>query len=742
MQTIALITLALTVLINIFFGLAVLLRVYQKPFGWYFVLTVFGVTLWALGDIGLLMARDTAAVHTSALFFYIAPMITPIFIWYFALTFPDDRPLPKWAFFLPIIPFFALSWGFITHFDFFVKSIEVTNSLNIATPQKPGFFLYSAYFSFFFFMAYIAFFRKARQLHGLARTQERYIFYGVLIGSFLALLSNLSLPVNGIREYIWMGPFFSLFFPALATIAIVRHRLFNIRLVLARSIGYIMTVISLAVLYGIAAVTVIDQIAFRDSSIGGTQQFMYALLAAVLAFTFHPVKRFFEKQTNRLFYRDAYEPSVFIDQLNRTLVANIELEPMLKAAANVIQANLKSEFVAFGVLDARDRERLIGTAVRQYSKEDVTLVRGLTASMRTRVTVTDAQYGTRPDKLATVLGRNNIAVLARLVPDGRLEEPALGYLLLGNKKSGNPYTGTDVKIIEIVVNEMVIAVQNALRFQEIEKFNETLQERIDDATRKLRNANDKLRRLNETKDDFISMASHQLRTPLTSVKGYVSMVLDGDAGKITRLQRRLLNQSFVSSQRMVYLISDLLNVSRLKTGKFLIEPVHCNLAKVIAEEVEQLQETAKGRHLTLSYNKPDHFPVLMLDETKLRQVIMNFLDNAVYYTPAGGIIEIHLVDKPHSIEFTVVDNGIGVPRHEQHHLFTKFFRAPNAKRARPDGTGLGLFMAKKVIIAQGGAIIFKSQEGKGSTFGFTFAKSKLTPEAYYANTQTNSEKES
>jgi signal transduction histidine kinase len=101
----------------------------------------------------------------------------------------------------------------------------------------------------------------------------------------------------------------------------------------------------------------------------------------------------------------------------------------------------------------------------------------------------------------------------------------------------------------------------------------------------------------------------------------------------------------------------------------------------------------------------------------------------VYYTPSGGHIVVNLVDKPKTVEFTVVDDGIGVPRHEQHHLFSKFYRAPNAKRARPDGTGLGLFMAKKVIIAQGGAIIFRSQEGRGSTFGFTFAKDRVGEDA-------------
>ena len=142
-------------------------------------------------------------------------------------------------------------------------------------------------------------------------------------------------------------------------------------------------------------------------------------------------------------------------------------------------------------------------------------------------------------------------------------------------------------------------------------------------------------------------------------------------------------------------------------------------------EINQLKEPAKSRSLTLSFDKPTNFPTIMLDETKIRQVIMNFTDNAIYYTPAGGNITIKLEDTGKTIEFTVNDDGIGIPKKEQSHLFTKFFRADNAKKARPDGTGLGLFMVKKVIVAQGGSIIFRSQEGKGSTFGFAFDKSKL-----------------
>ncbi len=259
-----------------------------------------------------------------------------------------------------------------------------------------------------------------------------------------------------------------------------------------------------------------------------------------------------------------------------------------------------------------------------------------------------------------------------------------------------------------------VALDNKLLFEENQR-----------TLRQLQESSSKLRALDEAKDDFVSMASHQLRTPLTSVKGYLSMVMEGDAGKLTPQQRTMLAQAYSSSQRMVYIIADLLNVSRLRTGKFVIEATPANLTQMAAEEVELLQPIAKSHSLKLSFAPPKNFPELMLDETKLRQVIMNFIDNAIHYTPEGGHINVRLLNKPTTVELRVEDNGMGVPRAEQHHLFTKFYRAANARKARPDGTGLGLFMAKKIIIAQGGALIFESRESQGSTFGFTFSKAKL-----------------
>ena len=303
-------------------------------------------------------------------------------------------------------------------------------------------------------------------------------------------------------------------------------------------------------------------------------------------------------------------------------------------------------------------------------------------------------------------------IITKLMARHRL----VGLMVAGFTQEASAVSEKDQLLLSRLSDAVGIALDNKLLFEENQMV-----------LRQLQKTNEKLKALDETKDEFISMASHQLRTPLTSVKGYLSMVLEGDAGDVSEMQHKLLDQAFISSQRMDYLIADLLNVSRLRTGQFVIEPIASNLADLVEGELSQLIGTAKSHNLELTYNKPADFPTLMLDETKIRQVVMNFADNAIYYTPSGGHIKVEVEDKPTTVEFRVTDDGLGVPKAEQHRLFTKFYRAGNAKKARPDGTGLGLFMAKKVIAAQGGSIIFNSVEGKGSTFGFAFDKSKLLP---------------
>jgi len=714
-----------TILVNLVLGSLVFSRASKKAYGLYYAVAVFGISLWTLGALLLINGRTELPISLGALLFYAGPLIIPVGILFFSYSFPINSRIPRYAY-VPAVASF-LFWTYIVLFqkELLVNEIIVTDNVNVVIPNKGVFMAYASHFSIFFAVTYLVLLKRFQETKGLQRNQISYTLIGVLVGSILGMTTNIVLPVLDVYTYIWLGPIATLSFTALATTAIAKHKLFDIRLVIARSLGY---VLSLAILIAIYSFAISLPYLYLEEELASSSSVRFAItivLLSVAAISFAPLKRYFDKITNKIFYQDAYDPQEFLNELNRAVLTSVDLQPLLEKSAEIISRNLKNEFTTFGLREtAYAPQRIIGTQNKTFSQEDINAVRAITPHIHHRVIVTDEIQEQQPE-LYERLNQNDIAVITRLTPTVKYEIEGIGYLVLGPKKSGNPYSKNDVRIIGIISGELVVAIQNALRFEEIEKFSITLQEKVDDATKKLKRTNDKLITLDETKDEFISMASHQLRTPLTSVKGYLSMVLEGDAGELNPMQKKLLDQAFVSSQRMVYLIADLLNVSRLRTGKFVIERIPTNLADVVEGEVEQLKETAAGRGLKLIYKKPKKFPELMLDETKIRQVIMNFTDNAIYYTPTGGKITVELKETVESVQCTVTDTGIGVPKSEQHHLFNKFYRAGNAKKARPDGTGLGLFMAKKVIIAQGGALIFHTQEGKGSTFGFSFAKAKL-----------------
>jgi signal transduction histidine kinase len=170
---------------------------------------------------------------------------------------------------------------------------------------------------------------------------------------------------------------------------------------------------------------------------------------------------------------------------------------------------------------------------------------------------------------------------------------------------------------------------------------------------------------------------------------------------------------------MVNLISDLLNVSRLSAGRFLIQTKPTDMVDMIRDEVRQLETHASVKDLKLIFEPPAQaLPMAEIDDNKTRQVVMNFIDNAIYYTPSGGSVTVTLDQTGEYVRLRVTDTGIGVPEVAKKKLFSKFFRADNAMSVRPDGTGLGLYLARRVIEDQGGTILFNSTIGKGSTFGF------------------------
>ncbi len=231
--------------------------------------------------------------------------------------------------------------------------------------------------------------------------------------------------------------------------------------------------------------------------------------------------------------------------------------------------------------------------------------------------------------------------------------------------------------------------------------------------------------IERAKSDFVSLASHQLRTPLTAIRWYLDLMLEGDVGKMTEEQLDYLNTIKVSNIRMVNLVNSLLNVSRLELGTFSVDPEPVDLIKMIKSELEELGVQIRTKRLTLAENYDQTIGELSLDVNLSSIVVQNIISNAVKYTKDEGEIYIDLYQgtqkgnpskSPTHVIFKVRDTGEGIPQSDQHRIFEKMFRADNARTIDPEGNGLGLYMVKKVIEETGGRIWFESKENEGTTF--------------------------
>lgn len=721
------IILLITAVVNAILMILVFTARRRHAVHFWFALLTGATALWTFAIYGFLSSGSDANESLIwARTYYIAAAVIIYALLEFSLNFPKRipvRPLIHVMLATVLLAVIAL----VVWDQGFIGKIGMTASdQKIVHLYQPFYLLYVLYYIFMIIASTVCFAYGLRA----ARRRDKKVFtkwVNVLIASIAVSLSfgvwfNLLLPLFGNYEYIWAGPPFTLVFGITMFLAIVRQRVLDIRQAVARTVMYGFLLVSLVGVYSLAAFTVSTFFASVNS--GASQTVIQIIIAIFLAFTIRPLKSFFDRVTNELFYRDEYNTEYVLAELREVTTEQVRTSSLTASALAIIQRTLHPQFASLYVQQKNGLHyysaRTVEPAVdmRSAHKRFAELIPAECMGIIDRMTIEALDK----DDLRHAFSAGGVSLAIQLYA-GRQR---VAVMIIGPKQSGKKYDTKDQELIMVMADELSLAIQNSLRFHEIEQLNATLQQRIDEATKELRASNAELQRLDEAKDEFISMASHQLRTPLTSVKGYISMVIEGDVGKISPNQKQLLSEAFTSSERMVHLINDFLNVSRLQTGKFMLDRRPIDLARVVEQELDSLKTTAQSHSMKLRYRKPARFPVLYLDEGKIRQVIMNFVDNAIYYSREDSTIVVGLALQDGDVIFTVKDTGIGVPVSEQKHLFGKFFRATNARTQRPDGTGVGLFLAKKVIVAHGGSMVFDSVEGEGSTFGFRLPVKKMS----------------
>jgi PAS domain S-box-containing protein len=222
--------------------------------------------------------------------------------------------------------------------------------------------------------------------------------------------------------------------------------------------------------------------------------------------------------------------------------------------------------------------------------------------------------------------------------------------------------------------------------------------------------------IDRAKTEFLSLASHQLRTPATAVKQYVGMLREGYIGKLATPQRQAIDHAYEANERQLRIIEDLLRVAKVDSGKMNLHRTPTDLSELLQDVIADQAESVSHRQQTIAFTPPQEQYIAMVDAHLIRTVIENLIDNASKYSPLGKRISIELQHQKSSLSIAISDEGVGIAQSDVPKLFQKFTRLPNPLSLEANGSGLGLYWAKKVLDYHGGAITVYSTLGSGSTF--------------------------
>jgi len=252
------------------------------------------------------------------------------------------------------------------------------------------------------------------------------------------------------------------------------------------------------------------------------------------------------------------------------------------------------------------------------------------------------------------------------------------------------------------------------------------QQVVNNLLMKISEDNEMLLRLDQLKTDFLSVVSHELRTPLTAIMGYLKLLIGGAAGPVTETQKDFLSTVTRNSERLYQLVNDLLDLSRLEAGKVQLAPTKIGITRLLESSIRNLSSLADPKGIELVLAAPPEDIILEADPSRVEQVVVNLVGNAVKFTPSKGRVEVGArsvrKDGVEGVEIWVKDNGVGISKEALPHIFDKFYQAENSSTRTISGTGLGLSITQKLVEAHGGAIAAESAEGEGSAFRVFFPK--------------------
>lgn len=319
---------------------------------------------------------------------------------------------------------------------------------------------------------------------------------------------------------------------------------------------------------------------------------------------------------------------------------------------------------------------------------------------------------------------NNIFKVTSFVASSILpKEGDKGLLFVGSENPDFNLTEGDEKSITILANQLGQALENSRLFEKTWRGQQDLENKVESRTSELKKALEELKKISRRKSDFISSVSHELRTPLTSIKGYASILLSGNLGALPEQVKERLEKVNRHSDELVHFINDLLDISRIESGKVIMKREPCELTKIVEKIIDLLSVQLKEKDIELHADVAKDANSIIVDKQQIERVFINIIGNAIKFTPPKGKITIRSKKINEAAQVDITDTGCGIPEEAKEAIFEEFYRVDNPINQQAKGTGLGLALVKTIIESHGGKIWVESKIDKGSTFSFTLPQS-------------------
>jgi len=699
-------------------GVIVLRRRIRSRVNLTFFLFCLAITIWMFGTFMMFLNSDNKEVAIFwDRFVYLGVVFIPAVMYHFSLAITHNRK---------VLGKILVSLGYLISFSFFftvfsdnfVKDVFVYK-WGIHTRAQILHHIFLFYFFLYitlFFIWVVKYYRITKI--AMERGQLRYVFLAFFILATVGPLAYLPGYGIGIYPFAYIS---GLFFVIILAYAILRYRLMDIKLVLRRGSVFILSIVSII---GIAAFL---QYLFFDIFLLPTGASGIITLLLCLAL-YKYIEKYFYQVANKYFFTSLYDSKEIIKDLTGELGATIESKVIYEILSSTINDALHPKHLAVLIYSNSHKLKVAYEENIQLGKSMDPCSSSIKIFEKNSYPVVteelERQSVGQYRKLAKNLKRCQAAVAIPL----KTKNKFIGLIILGDKESNDTYSKEDLEMLRIIGQQAVMAIENGILYNEVMNFNLSLKNKVKQATEKLQvtnkdlqKANVELKKLDQTKSEFISIASHQLRTPLTAIKGYGSMLLDGDFGELKDgKQIEAVRKMFISNNRLINLVENLLNISRIESGRLKFDFKPDSLTQLAREVYENLKQNAEDRGLYLKFEEPkEELPQVNMDAEKIRQIVINFIDNAIKYTKEGGIT-VSVFKKDNNLECCVADTGMGVNKEEQAKLFKKFARGKDAFLVNTEGIGLGLYVAQMMIQSHKGNIWVESDgDNKGSKFCFS-----------------------